>query len=300
MLRRTAVYGGANWGPETLGLGSEYVYSCTWPCLTGGWGRGAEMKKTKAARWRRGYRRCTQAGRLLLAFALVGLTAACSREPADKELRTQATSSEAESRRAREEQKMRALIARLTAVEGLEHLLTRSIDSCHGPQDGSIFENNRSPYALTCSMRADAYFGVRGEITGVLSRIRAASIATWGPQDGEGRDMPYAGGTVTYALDYHRARGKFQDGTLMPAPTLEASGLRLDWDRPDPPLPNRIEEPAPCPETGSAVIYWRCSIAPEDPMTVAAARARYDTVLTLSLGLWDSSAYNYFTVPRRQ
>ncbi|MFD5572763.1 hypothetical protein [Streptomyces cadmiisoli] len=128
------------------------------------------MKKTKAARWHRGYRRCTQAGGLLVAFALVGLTAACSREPADKELRTQATSSEAESRRAREEQKMRALIARLTAVEGLEHLLTLSIDTCHGPQDGSIFENNRSPYALTCSMRADAYFGVRGEITDVLSR----------------------------------------------------------------------------------------------------------------------------------
>ncbi|MGW7724986.1 hypothetical protein ACWGJ6_16730 [Streptomyces canus] len=257
------------------------------------------MKKTKAARWRRSYGRCTQAGGLLLTFVLVGLTAACSHHPADKELRARATSSEAESRRSREEEKMRALIARLTAVEGLEHLLTRSVDSCQGPQKGSLFENNRSPYVLTCSMQADAYFGVRGEITEVLSRIRAAGIATWGPQDGEGRDMPYAAGTVTYALDYYRARGKFQDGTLMPAPTLEAPGLRLDWDRPDLPLPMRVEEPAPCPETGSKV-YWRCSIAPEDPMTVAAARTRYDTVLTLSLGRWGSSADNYFTVPRRK
>jgi hypothetical protein len=230
----------------------------------------------------------------------VGLSAACSREPTDKELRTQATSPETESRRAAEEQKMRALIARLTAVEGLEHLLTRSIDSCQRPANGSMFENNQSPYALTCSTRADAYFGVRGEITGVLSRIRAAGIATWGSQDSEGRDMPYAAGTVTYALDYHRGRGKYQDGTLMPAPALEAPGLRLDWDRPDLPLPHQVEEPLPCPETGSAVIYARCSVAPEGPMTVTAARARYGTVLTLSLGLWESSAYNYFTVARRK
>ncbi|MFD7868168.1 hypothetical protein [Streptomyces sp. NPDC059783] len=257
------------------------------------------MKKTKAARWRRGYRRCRQAGGLLVAFALVGLTAACSHEPADKELRTQATSSEAESRRVREEQKMHALIARLAAVEGLEHLHTHLFDSCHGRQNDSIFEDDESPYALTCSMWADAYFGARGEITGVLSRIRAAGVAAWGPQDDEGRDLPYAAGTVTYALDYHRARGKFRDGTLMPGPALEAPGLRLDWDRPDLPLPNLIEEPAPCPETGS-VIYWRCSITPEDPMTVAAARTRYDTVLTLSLGHYASSAYNYFTVPRRE
>ncbi|MEW2433114.1 hypothetical protein AB0952_02835 [Streptomyces caniferus] len=54
-------------------------------------------------------------------------------------------------------------------------------------------------------MRAVAYFGVRGDITAVLPRIRAAGVATWGPQDSKGRDMPYAAGTVTYALDYHRA-----------------------------------------------------------------------------------------------
>ncbi|MFE6973971.1 hypothetical protein [Streptomyces sp. NPDC057682] len=109
-----------------------------------------------------------------------------------------------------------------------------------------------------------------------------------------------AGGTVTYALKYHRARGKYPDGTLMPGPALKAPGLRLDWDRPDLPLPSRVEEPAPRPETGSEVIYWRCSITPEDRMTVAVARTRHATVLTLSPGLWNSSADNYFTVLRRE
>src|SRR5205085_10264561 len=123
-----------------------------------------------------------------------------------------------------EERKMRSLIERLTAVEGLEHVRTRFADSCARPYEGSIFENNRSRYALTCSMEAVAYFGVRGDITDVLRRIRAARIATWGPQDDKGRDLPDAGGTVTYALDYQRARGRYPDGSLMPAPTPEAPG----------------------------------------------------------------------------
>ncbi|MHA5053322.1 hypothetical protein [Streptomyces sp. SD15] len=256
------------------------------------------MKETVAARWHRVRGRCARAGGLLLIFALVGLSAACSSEPSETELRTQATSPAAESRRAAEEQKMRSLIEQLTAVEGLEHVLTRFTDSCARFSNGSIFENNRSPHTLECGMRADAYFGVQGDITDTLPRIRAADIATWGPQDGEGRDLSYAAGTVTYALDYHRDRGRFSDGTLMPAPTLEAPGLRIDWDRPDLPLPNRVEEPAPCPPEGAG-IYLRCSTAPESPMSVAAARARYGTVLTLSLGGSGSSAYDYFTVPRR-
>ncbi|TXJ82028.1 hypothetical protein E2C11_09830 [Streptomyces lavendulae] len=256
------------------------------------------MKGTMAAR--RGVRgRCAQAGGLLLSFALMGLTAACSREPSEKKLRTQATSPAAESRRAAEEQKMRALIERLTAVEGLEHVLTRFVDTCARPYNGSIFENNESPYTLKCDMRAVAYFGVRGEITDVLPRIRAADVAAWGPHDTEGRDLPHAAGTVTYALDYHRDRGRYPDGTLMSTPTLEGPGLQIDWDRPDLPLPNRIEEPAPCPTVGSG-IYHRCSTTPETPMSVATARARYGTVLVLSLGGWGSSAYDYFAVPRRK
>ncbi|WEB45125.1 hypothetical protein MOV08_41415 [Streptomyces yunnanensis] len=106
---------------------------------------------------------------------------------------------------------------------------------------------------------------------------------------------------MNYALDYHRHRGRYPEGGPMPAPTLEAPGLRIDWDRPDAPLPNRVEEPAPCPPAGSGGIYRRCSITPEDPMTpmaVATARARYGTVMTFSVGGYGSSAYKYFTVPR--
>ncbi|MFD9000734.1 hypothetical protein ACFV0T_07100 [Streptomyces sp. NPDC059582] len=257
------------------------------------------MKGTVADRWRDVRAPWVRAGGLLLALALVGLTTACSREPSDKELRKQATSPAAESRRSVEERKMRALIERLTAVEGLEHVLTRFEDSCVRPYNGSIFENHESPHSLECDMQAVAYFGVRGDLTDVLRRIRAADIAAWGPHDDEGRDMPHAAGTVTYAIGYQRDHGRYPDGRLMPAPTLEAPGLRIDWDRPHLPLPNLVEEPALCPPAGSG-IYQRCSTAPENPISVATTRVRYGTVLTLSLGGWDSSADNYFTVTRRK
>ncbi|GAU65560.1 hypothetical protein SSP35_01_09040 [Streptomyces sp. NBRC 110611] len=257
------------------------------------------MKETVAARWRRVRRRCARAGGVLLAFTLVGLTAACSSEPSEKELRRQATSPVAESRREAEEHQIRALIQRLTAVEGLEYVLTRFWDSCGRPHNGSLFENNRSPYVLRCGLKAVAYFGIRGDVTDVLPRIRAAAVATWGTQDDEGRDMPYAAGTVTYALDYHRHQGRYPDGSLMPAPILEAPGLRIDWDRPRLPLPNRVEEPVPCRPAGSGGIYHRCWTAPEAPMSLADVRARYGTVLSFTLGGWDSSAQKYFTVPRR-
>ncbi|EOT02569.1 hypothetical protein [Streptomyces noursei] len=195
---------------------------------------------------------------------------------------------------------MRTLIERLSTVEGLEHVLTRFTDSCARPYNGSIFENNRSPYHLTCSMQAVAYFGVRGDITDVLPRIRAAHIANWGPQVSEGVDLPHAGGTVTYALTYHREGGRCPDGRLMSAPTLEAPGLRIDWDRLHMPLPNRVEEPAACLPVESGCIYRRCSTVPDAPMSVAAARTRYGTILTFTLGGWGSTAYHYFTVPRRK
>ncbi|MFF8371794.1 hypothetical protein ACF05W_23505 [Streptomyces lydicus] len=205
------------------------------------------MKGTVARWWRRVGKRCSQAGGLLLAFVLIGLTTACSRGPSERKLRAQATSPGAESLRAAEERQMQALIQRLSAVEGLEHTLTRFVDSCARPYNGSVFENMRSPYVLTCSMRAVACFGVRGDMSEVLPRIRAAGIATWGPRDNEGRNLPHAAGTVTYALSYHRAHGRYPDGSLMSAPTLTAPGLRIDWDRANLPLPHRVEEPAPLP-----------------------------------------------------
>ncbi|WP_261957938.1 hypothetical protein [Streptomyces nigrescens] len=232
-----------------------------------------------------------------MAFALVGLKAACSREPSDKKLRAQATSSEAQSRRAAEEQRQTALIQRLAAVDGLEHVLTRFVDSCVRPYKRSVFENRSSPYLMTCSMRAVAYFGVHDDMANVLRRIREAHIATWGPQDGEGRDLPQAAGTVTYALSYHRARGRAPDGSPMPAPTLEATGLRIDWDRTTTPVPHRVADPTPCPPPEFG-LYQHCSTISETPKSLAAARAHYGTLLSFTLsGSSASSTDNYFTVP---
>ncbi|WP_274911216.1 hypothetical protein [Streptomyces sp. WZ-12] len=256
------------------------------------------MTETVRARWRRVRGKCGRAGGLLLAFALVGLTMACSREPSKKALHARAMSPAAESRRAEEERKMRALIARLAAVPGLEHVLTHFTDSCTRPYNGSIFENNRSPHVLRCDMQAVAYFGVQGDIADVLRRIRAADIAAWGPQDSAGRDVPHAAGTVTYALDYLRRHGRHPDGRTMPAPTLKAPGLQLDWDSPDTPLPHRVNEPTPCPTIDLGEIHQRCTTHPESPTSLTAARTRYGTILSLNLGGWGSSASEYFTVPR--
>ncbi|WP_330455717.1 hypothetical protein OIB37_01845 [Streptomyces sp. NBC_00820] len=257
------------------------------------------MEKRAATWWCRGRVRCAQVSHLLLAFTLIGLTTACSREPSEKKLRTQATSPPAEARRAAEERRIRALIDRLSAVEGLEHVGTRLADFCARPYRGSVFENFHSPYTLTCDMRADVYFGVRGDITDVLPRIRAAGIAAWGPHDGEGRELPHAAGTVAYALDYHRAHGRDRDGTLMPAPTLEARGMLIEWDRSDLPLPNRIEEPTPCPPAKAAV-YQRCALTPDASMSLTTARTRYGTVLRFSLGDGVFPSSPYFTVARRK
>ncbi|MFD0275304.1 hypothetical protein ACFVHB_15560 [Kitasatospora sp. NPDC127111] len=242
---------------------------------------------------------CARAGGLLTVLVLVKLTTAFSRQPSEKKLRTAATSPEAESRRATEERTMRALIGRLSEVEGVEHVLTRFSDRCVRPYNGSVLENSRSPYVLRCGMNAVAYFGVRGDITDVLPRIHAARIAAWGPRGGDGPGASTTAGTVAYALEYHRARGRYPDDRLMPAPPLRGPGLRIDWDRPDLPIPNLIEEPSPEPGTGPAEIYRRTSSVPRAPLTVAAARARYGTVLAFTLGgSWNSTAEDYFTVPR--
>lgn len=133
-----------------------------------------------AHRWRRSRESYTQAGGLLLALSLAGRATACTREPAAQELRAQATCPQTSSRRAAEEQGMRAVIARLIALEGLEHVLTRPRDSCARPTKHSVFENNPSHDVLECRMDADVYFGVRGDITDVLARIAAARIAPAG------------------------------------------------------------------------------------------------------------------------
>ncbi|MFF0729802.1 hypothetical protein [Streptomyces sp. NPDC004134] len=188
----------------------------------------------------------------------------------------------------------------MSAVRGLEHVVTRLSDSCGQGHSGSLLEAP-SADVLSCSMQAVVYYGVPGDITDVLPRIGEAGIAVWGPQDGEGRDMPHARGTVSYALTYHRDHGRYPDGSLMSTPVLEAAGMRVDWDRPGMPMPSRFEGFVhSCDPDGGHPVYERCSTAPKEPMSMAAARDQYGTVLTFSLGEPGSSAYQYFTVPRRQ
>ncbi|MFK0168621.1 hypothetical protein ACIQU5_07465 [Streptomyces sp. NPDC090306] len=258
------------------------------------------MSETVAARGRRVRVRCARVGVPLLALALLGAATACSREPSEKDLRAEATSPAARARRAAAERTADDLVRRLGAVGGLEHVLTRTVDTCAMPYDGSVFERTRSPDSLECGMRTEAYFGVRTDMPHVLARVRAARIADWGaPQDPDGNavDSPTAAGSVAYALVYHRDHGRYGDGSLMPAPALEAPGLRIDWDRPHMPLPNLLAEPAPCPAAGSAV-YRRCLTSPAAPAGVAAARSRFGTVLVLRVGGRDSAANEYFTVRR--
>ncbi|GAA1376000.1 hypothetical protein [Streptomyces beijiangensis] len=254
------------------------------------------MKKTaENRRLTRRRRKGTRAGSLILALALLGLTAACSHEPPAKELRAQATSPSTQSRRTLEEQTLRAQIEHLTAVKGLVHVLTRLQDYCARPYTGSIFESNSPRNSLECTIRASVYFGVQGDIADVLPRIRAANPATWGPQDDKGHDAPYAAGTVRYAVQYQHRHGKYPDGTLMPGPALDAGKLQIDWDRPNMPLQNRVQEPDPCPRLFPDEIYERCTIAPKIPLGVAAARNQYGTVLVFT-----ASVDDYFTVPRHR
>ncbi|WP_257584177.1 hypothetical protein [Streptomyces sp. TLI_146] len=184
---------------------------------------------------------------------------------------------------------MRAVIGRLTAVEGLEHVLTRFRDSCARPTKHSVFENNPSRNVLECSMDADVYFGVRADLTDVLARIGAARIAPWEPQ---------ADQAIAYALDYQRAHGRNPDGTLMSAPLLQAPGIEIAWDQPDP-LPHQIKEPLPCFPATASTIYERCSINPHTPLSLATARARYGTLLALHLASSNYLGY-YFNVPRKK
>ncbi|MFH8388024.1 hypothetical protein ACH4E7_45365 [Kitasatospora sp. NPDC018058] len=72
-----------------------------------------------------------------------------------------------------------------------------------------------------------------------------------------------------------------------------ADGLAIDWDRLDLPLVNRIEEPALCLSPSGAGTYHRCSQVPEGAGKVAEARARYGTVLELTV-----DGRDYFTVKR--
>ncbi|MGW2491801.1 hypothetical protein ACWCV9_31905 [Streptomyces sp. NPDC001606] len=241
--------------------------------------------------------RRTRAAAGLLALILAGLGTGCSVEPSVQDLRNQAESPEAKSHRAAAERRIHALVARLGAVEGLEHIGTRLTDTCYQPHS-SLFDSDRSSNSLECRMGAVAYFGVRGRITDVLPRLRAARIAAWGPRDATGDEVPSATGTVSFALDYYREHGRFQDGTRMPAPVLRAPGLSVDWDRPGAPGPHRLAEPAACSRPTRFTLHERCTTTPRSPLSLTAARTRYGTLLSLTVDDSDSPEPTYYTARR--
>ncbi|WP_328954774.1 hypothetical protein [Kitasatospora purpeofusca] len=245
------------------------------------------------------WKRCKEAAGVLLALLLIAISEASARGPSDRKLRKRATSPEAESRRTVAQERIHDLTARLSAVEGLEHVLTTFTDSCNRPDRGSSF-GARPTDVLRCEMRSVSYFGVQGDITDVLARIREADIAAWGRRDRQGQDRPDSSGTITYAIDYHRNRGRYPDGRTMPAPVLKTTSLEIDWDRLDFPLVNRIKEATlPDPEAAGGGIYRRCSTVPQAPMSVTEARAHYGTVLRfVAISTNTSTREYYHAVPR--
>lgn len=224
-------------------------------------------------------------GALLPLILMVG-TAGCSQQPDDKKLRALATSDAAKAGRAQAEQRIRSLVDRLSSVDGLDHVSTQLLDDCSRPATQALLGSSDPQHALVCDMNAVAYFGVR-DIVAVLPRIRAAGVAKWGEQDANGDDVPYAGGSVRYALDYYRNHGRYPDGLPMPMPELESNGMRISWDVPS---FNLVKELPPCP---GPFLYSRCEVTPDAANPVQAARAEYGMVLTLEI----DPRNGYFTVP---
>ncbi|MFC5144751.1 hypothetical protein [Streptomyces aureoversilis] len=232
----------------------------------------------------------------MLSLALVVSTAGCSHGPDDRKLRSLAVSDQARARRAQQEHKLQALVGRLGSVTGLDYAFTRFRDDCARPGSQALWGSDDPEHSLVCDMEAVAYFGVRDDMTDVLPRIRAASLAQWGLQDENGEDLPYARGSVRYALDYYRNHGKYPDGRNMSPPELQSPDLTIAWDV----APYGLVEEAPgCPPP--RYLYLRCDITPEATATVRAVRAKYGTVLAFRIGQEAHSSWRgYYTVPRKR
>ncbi|MFD7322095.1 hypothetical protein ACFV9D_13585 [Streptomyces sp. NPDC059875] len=235
------------------------------------------------------------------------MTSACARPPDDAELRAAATADGTRQIRESKERGVRELLARLAEVEGLRPGYTVFQDVCAGAPDGNLLEPATGPL-MTCSMSLTAVFGVEGDVTEVLRRIDAARVVRWQPNvNGPGSA---SGGTLQNALEYHRQRGVFPDGRLMPAPHLESEDgtVTITWDHPTlpghPPASSRVgshgragggRRTAPtCPP--ESPVYSRCRIDPERPQSVPAIRARYGTVLEVEID--PDGQLGYFEVPR--
>ncbi|MCX5001371.1 hypothetical protein OHB05_01835 [Streptomyces sp. NBC_00638] len=229
------------------------------------------------------------------------MTTACSRPPADSEVRAKALGAEAQRKRAAEEAHIRGLLAPFSHVEGMHPGFVIFEDRCAEADEGNLFEPATGPL-LTCSMSGRAVFGVEGGVTDVLRHIDAAHIAHWQPNvNGPGSA---SGGSIEYALMYQRMRGVETDGRLMPAPYLESEDeeVTITWDTAShgttPPLHQVEGEETPaCPPEG--VAYSRCDITPQHPEAVPSIRARYGTVLQVDVRPALSDGI-YFEVPRPQ
>jgi hypothetical protein len=230
---------------------------------------------------------------------MMTVVTACSRPPADSELRAKAQGADAQRKRDSEEAHIRGLLAPFSHVEGLHPGYTMFEDGCNKASEGNLFEPATGPL-LTCSMSGHAVFGVEGEVADVLRRIDAAHIAKWQPNvNGPGSA---SGGSMDYALMYQRMRGVEPDGQLMSGPYLESvdEDVKITWDTAPhgttPPLYQVEGKGAPAcpPETA---VYSRCDITPQRPEAVPSIRARYGTVLQVDIRPTLSDG-TYFKVPR--
>ncbi|MFB6560804.1 hypothetical protein ACFCYH_18330 [Streptomyces sp. NPDC056400] len=236
----------------------------------------------------------------MAALGAAALTGGCSALPDDGELRAMATTADAQHKRDAEEVRLRTLLGRFDGIEGLRPGFTAVSDMCTGPSDGG-FKKEATVHLMSCSMSADAVYGVEGDITEVLRRIGASGITTWSKNvNGPGSA---SGGSLDYALMYHRQQGVFPQesgGLPMPAPYLksETGDVSVGWDYP--PLPGDLSQSAQVADDHSCradiIPYSRCATDPGRPPSIADLRARYGTVLRVSTGA--GSHGPYLTVPR--
>ncbi|MFF4448327.1 hypothetical protein [Streptomyces sp. NPDC001502] len=236
----------------------------------------------------------------MAALGAAALTSGCSALPDDGELRAMATTAGAQEKRDAEEARLRALLGRFDGIEGLRPGFTAVSDVCTRPSDGG-FKKEATVHLMSCSMSAEAVYGVEGDITEVLRRIGTSGITTWSANiNGPGSA---SGGSLDYALMYQQQKGVYPQesgGLLMPAPSLqsETGDLSVGWDFPPlpghPPQSGQIAENPSC--RADFIPYSRCATDPARPPAVADLRAWYGTVLTVATG---SGSYRpYLTVPR--